>query len=565
MSQSPIQLYNQRKGALWQERSSWLEQWRELSDHYMPRTGRFLVTDRNRGDKRHTKIIDSTGTRAVRVLSAGLMAGMTSPARPWFRLATSDTDLMEFAPVKVWLNQCTLLMRDVFTRSNTYRALHNLYEELAVYGTGASIVLDDFDDVMRHYPLTAGEYAISTNHRGDVDTLYREFDMTVAQMVGEFGIENVSPQVRQLYEQGKGLDQWRTVTHVIEPRAVRDVRARDAKNMPFKSCYFESGTQEGKFLRESGFKRFPVLAPRWHVTGGDIYGNSPGMEALGDVKQLQHGQLRKGQALDYKVKPPLQMPAALKNMPLATLPGGVMYVDSAGPQNAIRSMFDVQLDMAAQLEDIRDVRDRINATFYVDMFLMIAQSDRNQPDTAREIAEKHEEKLLMLGPTLERLHNELLRPKIDIAFDRVIQAGLLPPPPDEMRGQDLNVEFVSMLAQAQRAVGVQGVDRLLQTVGTIATFQMNAGQAPTALDKLDTDEIIDSYADMLGVDPTFIVADDKVALVRQAREEQAAAAQQQAAAAQAAATAKDLGAANTGEGTALGDVIGAFSGYGGQM
>lgn len=561
MALSLHEQYTQRKGALWQERSSWFEHWRDLSDYYMPRTGRFFITDRNRGEKRHSKIIDSTGTRAVRVLSAGLMAGMTSPARPWFRLATTDTDLMEFGPVKVWLHQVTLLMREIYTRSNTYRSLHNIYEELAIYGTAADVLMDDFDDVMRHYPLTAGEYAISTNYRGEVDTLYREFDMTVAQMVAQFGIENVSPAVKNLYDQGKGLDAWRTVIHVIEPRAVRDHRARDARNMAFTSCYIEAGVRD-KFLKESGFRRFPVLAPRWHVTGGDIYGNSPGMEALGDVKQLQHGQLRKGQAKDYKVKPPLQMPAALKNMPLATLPGGVMFVDSTGPQNAIRSMFDVNLDLSAELEDIRDVRQRINSTFYVDLFLMLAQQDQGRsPATAREIAEKHEEKLLMLGPTLERLHNELLRPKIDITFDRIIESGIMPPPPDEMQGQELNVEFVSMLAQAQRAVGVQGVDRLLQTVGTIATFQVNAGKAPEALDKLDTDQIIDAYADMLGTDPTFIVADDRVALVRQARADAQAQAAQAAQVQQAAATAQQMSQTDTAGENALTDVIQQFSGY----
>jgi hypothetical protein len=138
------------------------------------------------------------------------------------------------------------------------------------------------------------------------------------------------------------------------------------------------------------------------------------MEALGDVKQLQHGQLRKAQAVDYMVKPPLQIPTAMKNMPLATLPGGAMYVDQNHPHGGIRSAFDVKLDVSHQLEDIRDVRERINQTFYVDLFLMLAQAEQGgQPITAREVAEKHEEKLLMLGPVLERLHNELLKPKID--------------------------------------------------------------------------------------------------------------------------------------------------------
>jgi hypothetical protein len=553
-----------RKGALWNERSSWFNHWREISELLMPRTGRFFTTDRNNGQKKHSKIIASSGTKALRVLSAGLMAGMTSPARPWFRLGTSDLDLMEYGPVKVWLNNVTLLMRRIFEKGNTYRALHSIYEELGAYGTAASIILPDFENVMWHYPLTIGEYAISTDYRGQVNTLYREFEMTVAQMVQEFGIENVSPQVKNLYDTGKGLDAWRPVLHVIEPRLERDYAAKDAKNMPYKSCYLEMGRNDDVYLRESGFERFPALVPRWHATGGDIYGNSPGMEALGDVKQLQHSQLRKGQALDYKVKPPLQIPASLKNVPYSTLPGGVAYFDATGPQNSIRSMFDVNLSMAEQLEDIRDMRDAIDKAFYVDLFMMIARDDRTGV-TAREVAERHEEKLLMLGPVLERLHNELLKPFIDVTFDRIIEANLVPPPPPELQGMDLNVDFISMLAQAQRAVGITGVDRMLQTVGTIATFQMNAGKAPEALDKLDTDQIIDAYAEMLGVDPTLIVADEKVAIVRQQRAAQQQAAQQQQQAAQAAQTAQTLSDTNTTEDNALTDVIGRFSGYGGAI
>lgn len=564
-----LQQYLIRRGALSTERATWIPQYREISQFIMPRTGRFLLTDQNKGDKRYNSIIDSTGTRALRVLAAGLMAGMTSPARPWFRLSTGDTDLMEYGPVKLWLNLVTEKMRSIFQRSNTYRSLHTMYEELGAYGTAASIVLEDFDDVLRHYPATCGEYMIATDHRGEVNTLYREFQMTVAAMVGEFGIDKVSPSVRDLFKTGRNLDAWIPVLHVIEPRKDRDTSSRMSKDMPWASCYMElqaanpNSSASGSFLRESGFKRFPALCPRWHATGGDIYGNSPGMETLGDVKQLQHGQMRKAQAIDYKVKPPLQIPTAMKNMPLATLPGGTMYVDQSGPHNGIRTAFDVQLDITGQLEDIRDVRQRINQTFYVDLFLMLAQSDQGQPITAREVAERHEEKLLMLGPVLERLHNELLKPYIDIGFDRMLAAGIVPPPPEELQGMELNVEFVSMLAQAQRAIGVGGVDRLIQTIGTLATFQHNSGQPITAWDKLDSDEIVDQYSEMLGVDPKLINGSDQVAIIRNDRAQQQAAAQKQAAMAQAADTAQKLGNAPTAPGTALGDVISQFSGYGG--
>lgn len=551
--------YLTRLGALRTERQSWISQWQDISQYLLPRSGRYVLTDTNKGDRRHGKIIDSTGTRALRVLSAGLMAGMTSPARPWFRLATADPDLMEYAPVKIWLQDVTTLMRDIFQRSNTYRALHALYEELGAFGTATSLLLPDFGDVVRHYPLTAGQYMIATDSRGEVSTLYREYQMTVSQMVEQFGRDRVSQTVRNLFDTGNGLDAWRPVVQVIEPRRDRDPKMRDAANMPVASCYFELGNDNlDKPLRESGFEDFPALVPRWRTTGDDVYGEGPGAEALGDIRQLQQEQLRKAQGIDYQTKPPLQIPTQYKNREIDTLPGGVSYVDQTGPHDGIRTAFDVRLDLSHLLIDIQDVRQRIREAFYSDLFLLIATDKRNQRATAAEIAETHEEKLIMLGPVLERLHNELLKPKIDLTFISMLRAGIVPPPPQELHNTDLNVEFVSMLAQAQRAVGLSSVDRLVGTVGQIAAAKGD----PALWDKIDTDQVVDAYSDMLGVDPTLIVADDKVALVRQQRAQAQQAAQQAAAIEQAAGAAKDLAAADTSGQNALTDVTRAFSGYG---
>ena len=546
--------YATRKGELWRERSTWFSQWQEVARYLLPRNGRFLVTDRNRGEKRHNAIYDSTGTRALRVLAAGLMAGMTSPARPWFRLGIADKELMDYDSVKRWLNDVTEIMRQIFSKSNTYRSLHMIYEEIGAFGTGATIILPDFNDVIRHYPLTIGEYAIATDHRGEVNTLYRDFDMTVGQMVGQFGRDKCSQAVRTLFDKG-GLDTWVNVTHIIEPRADRDMRSKLAKDMAVASCYYETGSSNDQFLRESGYKHFPALAPRWAATGGDIYGNSPGMEALGDIKQLQHQQLRKGQGIDYMVKPPVQLPVAMKNQEFNSLPGGASYVD-ASVGGGIKNSFDVTLRLDHLLSDIQDVRTRIDETFYKNLFMMLAMDQRSNI-TAREVAERHEEKLLMLGPVLERLHNELLKRKIDVVFDEMILAGLVPPPPQEMQGQELNVEFISTLAQAQRAIGVGSVDRFVGAMGAIAQFK------PGVLDKFDEDEWADKYGDMLGVDPTLIVADEKVAIVRQqrAQAQQAAAKQQQMS--EMAKTAQTLGNTPTGGDNALTDIISQFSGYGG--
>lgn len=556
---TPRQRLLKRKTALWNERSSWISHYREISDYILPRSGRFFEQDRNRGEKKHNNIYDSTGTRALRVLAAGMMSGMTSPARPWFRLAIADSDLMEYDPVKLWLNENAKIMREIFSRSNTYRALHMIYEELGAYGTAASFMRPDFNDVLRHYTMTAGEYAISSSNRGEVDTIYREVPMTVAQIVQEFGLDKVSKSVKDQYGRNN-LDQWITVMHAIEPRKdnERDIGKRDAKNMPFKSCYFELAGNGDEMLSESGFNYFPVLVPRWSVSGGDIYGNSPAMESLGDIRQLQHEQLRKAQGIDFQTKPPLQMPVTMKGSEHDSLPGGIAWYDPSSPSGGVKTQFEVNLNLQHLLADIQDVRERINGTFYADLFMMMA-NDTRSGITATEVAERHEEKLLMLGPVLERLHNEMLSPMIENTFQMMVEAGIVPTPPKELQGMDLNIEFVSTLAQAQRAIGVGSIDRLLGTVGNMAAMK------PEVLDKLNADQIVDTYADMLGVDPNLIIGDENVAIIRQQRAEQ----QQKAQAAQEAMAMADMaskvGNISTAEPNMMTDVMQNLQGYTGAV
>jgi len=543
-----------RWGQLKSERATWWAHWQEITTFLLPRNGRYFRQDRDKGWRRHNSIYDNTGTRALRTLGAGMMAGATSPARPWFRLATPDPDLNKYQPVKLWLDDVTKRMLVVFAKSNTYRTLHQMYEELGAFGTAGSIVLPDFKNVIHHYPVTTGEYCIAHDYQGRVCTLYREFEKTVGEIVKEFGLENCSNSVKHMYERGS-LDTWIPLIHAIEPRADRDMSKRDAKNMPWGSYYFEIGGEAGKFLRVGGYRQFPCVVPRWAVAGGDIYGNSPGMEALGDVKQLQHEQLRKAQVIDYQTKPPLQIPTAYKNRDVDTLPGGITFVDNATAP--IRTAFDVNLNLQHLLMDIQDCRERVRGAFYADLFLMLANATDTRM-TATEVAERHEEKLLMLGPVIERLHNELLDPLVDITFQHMMEIGALPPAPPELHGMDLSIEFVSMLAQAQRAIGTNSVDRFVGNLGMVARFK------PDVLDKFDADQWADAYSDMLGVDPSLIIADKQVAVVRDARAKAQAAQAQAQAMQQNSQTVRNLAQAPTGgqQSNALSDMMNQFSGYG---
>lgn len=541
-----------RWDALKEERSSWMSHWKDISEVLLPRAGRFLPTENNRGGRAaFRKILDSTGTRALRTLSGGMMSGMTSPARPWFRLTTFNPELDESYEVKVWMSQVTSLMQMVFYKSNTYRALQMSYEELGAFGTSATLIYDDFDRVIHCHPLTIGEFAIATDSRGRVNTVYREFRMTAAMLVQEFGLENVSRTVKDLYDRGQ-TDEWVEVINAIEPRTERDPRKTDAKNMPYLSVYFEKSGDKGKVLRETGFTEFPAMCARWSVTGGDIYGTSPGMEALGDLCQLQQMQFRKSQAIDYKVHPPVLIPSEMKNMGTQFLPGGVIPYSNAQQAQQIRSAYMVDLDLNSLLVDIQDVRQRINEAFYRDIFmLMVNSTDKTM--TATEVTERHEEKMLLMGPVLERLNAEMLDPLINIVFNKLVQADLLPPLPEDLQGQQLNVEFISILAQAQKAISTNSVDRMFSVLGNLA------GMRPDIVDNVDLDFWPQWYADALGVDPRFIVSGKKVAVIREQRaqaEQQAAAMEQLQGATQAA---KNMGMSMQGQSPE--QIMQAFTGY----
>jgi hypothetical protein len=543
-----------RWGQLRTERASWWGHWQEISTYMLPWSGRYFRQDRDKGIRRNNQIYDNTAIRALRTLGAGLMAGATSPARPWFRLGTHDPGLNNAQNVKLWLSDVAERMHAVFQKSNTYRALQQVYEEMGAFGTGADIILPDFNTVIHHYPLTIGEYAIGTDWQGNVVTLYREFEKTVSEMVKEFGKENCSPTVQSMYDNGQ-LGAWVPIIHAIEPRSDRDPSKRDARNMEWGSWYFELSGETDKCLREGGFKQFPAVVPRWAVAGGDMYGNSPGMEALGDVKQLQQEQLRKAQGIDYQTNPPLQVPVGLKNRDVERLPGGITFIPDGAAGSKIEAAFEVNLNLSELLEDIQDVRERIRSSFFADVFMMLANSENPQM-TATEVAERKEEKMLMMGPVLERLNNELLFPLIEITFTHMVQMGALPPAPQELAGMDLSVEFISMLAEAQRAIGVNSVDRFVGSLGTVAQMK------PDVLDKFDADAWADDYSDRLGVDPKLIVASDQVVMIRQARAKAQAAQQQAAASQQVSQTAKNLAQAPTGANSnALNDVMNQFSGY----
>lgn len=493
-------------------RSYWDDHWFEIAQYIAPTRYRRNVNDvKGRPDRK--KITDSSQLLALRTLASGMHSGITSPARPWFRLTTFDPEMREFAPVKTYLSKAEAMMREVYQASNIYRAFHYGYGDLGSFGQSCGILVEDETRVVRMLQLTHGSFWIARNEFGEADTLYRQMYWSVEKIVKRFGYDKCSQTIRNAYDQCKYGDMF-IINHAIEPRRERDRSKRDRVNMPFLSNYWEDGEGRSEnMLEESGFNRNPIIAPVWETVADDDYGTGPGMEALPDVKQLQVMQIRKGETVDKKVRPPMVGPVSMMNNPASLMPGALTYVDDPTGKG-FRAAIDVNLSVTELREDIRETQNRIDRTFYADLFLMLERMDGIQPRNQFEIAERKEEKLLALGPVLENIYGGQLAPVIDQTFNIMAARGMFGQPPAEIEGQELKIEYISMLAQAQKAIGTGAIERVFSFAGSVA------GAKPEVLDKLDADQAVDVYAELVGVDPSVIVPDDKVKQTRDQRAEQ---------------------------------------------
>ena len=540
---------NSRHRALKDDRSTWLTEWRDIADHMRPRGYREFRADANKGDGKHQKIINSTPLEAQRTLASGMMAGITSPSRPWFRLTVQgEPGLAEEPDVRGWLSDVERVLREVLAKSNIYKGLHLVYSDLGPFGVSAMSVEEDAEDEVRAYVFPVGSYCLATSARGNVNTIFREVSLTVAQMKELFGLERCSPSVRAQYDAGQ-RDKRIDVVHCIAPNETYKKGSLGPRGKQWLSYWWESiGADETGFLREAGFEEFPLVAPRWECVGEDTYGHGPGFAAIGDCRALQLLERRAAQAVDKVVNPPMLAPTSAINAAVNLLPGAVTYVDALGAGQAMRPAVEVN-PAAIQIFElkIREHENRIRKAFFADLWLMLSESSGTM--TAREVSERREEKLLQLGTVLEALQDELLDPLINRVFSILLRRGRIPEPPQPLQGKELKVEYVSIMAQAQKLLSTTGLERIAAFTGNLAQLD------PAVLDKLDRDQLVDEYADSLGVPPAVIRTDDDVAAMRAARAKQQQQQQALATVQQGADTAKTLADTSLESGNALTEML----------
>lgn len=549
MPSNQIGKFKKRVARMESAREPFIPLWKEISENFSPHRGRFYLDDSYKGKRLDNKILNNSPLMSRRVLAAGLMSGMTSPARPWFVLSTGDSNLDRQDAVKAWLYSCRDIMLRVFGGSNLYNSLQTYYGEVSTFSTAAMGMYEDDDTFLRFETLTAGQYCISRGANGVIQSLSWTRKRTVEEIVGEYGYDNAPLSIQNQWDRGQ-ITETATLITLVEPNDNRGGTVF-SWDMPFRSVTWVDGANDAEaVVRESGFESFPFLVSRWDVASGDEYGTeSPAMDCLGDAKALQIAEGDILTILDRMADPALIADSKLRRVlgDRAPVPGQIVYSDN--PDSHIKALIAESRSALGQVADlVSRYERRVSVGFYEDMFLMLANTDRREI-TAREVAERHEEKLLQLGPVLERLQDELLKPLISRAFEILQRKRVLPEAPPELDGQELTVEYISILAQAQKLVALQGVDRLLDVVAGIANL------SPDIVGKVNFEEILEEYAEVIGVRPELLKSKDEFAQMQKAQQEQQAAQQQGDAMAQGASIAKDASRSQLEKPSALSEIM----------
>jgi len=549
-AQAVVKAMRERFEDLKQDRQTWDTTYKDIKQFMFWMDGRFLDQDTrpNDGTQGDESIIDSTPIQAREVLAAGMQSGLTSPARPWFKFGLDDPSLAKWGPVKEWLELVADIVRRTLFNSNFYQSTHSNYYELGGFGTAVMFLEEDPMDTIRAYPCTVGEYYLSVDDRLRIDTIYRLMWMKARNIVQMFGEENVSNTVLNAAKNNSKGDEHFRVIHVVEPNEDAEIGKIDSLNKNFRSVYYEYDlTDKDGALRMRGYEEFPVMAPRWTVGGSDVYGRGPGMIALSDAKMLQTMQEEGMEALAKMINPPMNAPLGMKNQPSSIIPGSINYIDNRTGGQTFAPVYQVQPDYRS-LEFKNDLTQKmIKNAFFTDVFLTIINAGRNM--TATEVAERHEEKLLMLGPVIERVQPEFLDKAIERTINILARSGKLPPPPPELDGREYQIEYISVLAQAQKLVGTTAIEQTAAFTGNLA------GIKGDTIDVLNLDEAVYEYADITGVPSKLVRTRDEVEKLRAARAQRQAQQQAMDSGVEAAKGAELLSRANTGENNALTEVL----------
>jgi len=461
------------------------------------------------GSKQGIKIYDGTAVSAAVLATDGIHGYHVSPAFPWFKYVMNRLNLNNLPAVKEWLEEVEHNMYMALNRSNFYSEMWPYIFDGETMGTAAIIAEEDIGDGRIIFEAVHfGEIYISENKYGEADVLHRKRKITARQMVQMFGKDNVPEPVKQAFET-QPFQQFE-ILHAVYPRDDYDDRKKDAKNKKYASVWVAKDGSH--LLKESGYNQFPYKVWRYMKSGKEVYGRSPALLAMADIKGLNLMSKTLLGAAQLAVDPPMNVPADMMGK-VQLKPRGLNYYDD--PQKRIYPVstginFPVGIDREeAKQKAIRDF-------FHVDTFLMLSRLAGQGQKTAYEVSELMGEKAAVLGAELGPLNTQLDQ-ILDAVYEIEVNAGRMPQPPDILleiaqQGDRFDPVYMGPLAQAQRErFGSEGIKKFFAMIGPLVQIK------PDVLDNFDLDAAAIHIHDISGAPAKIIRHADERDVIRQGR------------------------------------------------
>ena len=481
--------------------------WQDVADYELGR--RDFLTKRTQGERRDTKLFDTTAMQSADFLASSLHGFMTNPSTRWFELRIDDDYLEKSEPVQLWLEDAADRMFAVFADPDGMhaQACHEFYLDLGSFGTAGMFIGDAPGKGVIYQTRALGELYVAENAAGRIDMVFRKFSLSARQAKQEFG-DRAPPKVEQALANNKPHEMFEFV-HAVYPRHEYDGQKQDSGNMPFESCYVSLADKTK--VSEGGFRELPYMIARWSKDAGETYGRGPGWSALAEQMMLHAMSKTMLKAAQKRADPPLLVADDGVMLPVRTVPGGLNFGRmDANRQEFIRAL-KTEGDVGLTLEIMEQRRQAVRDAFYTGILQML----RDPRMTAEQVRALQDEMMRLMGPTLGRLQSEFLGPMIDRTFAIMARQMLFDDPPEELAGREIRVEYVSPLAKMQKAGQANAVVKTLQVAGEMAAF------APETLDNIDPDQAIRIISEANGA-PMKVLRDPRVVqAMRRAKQEEA--------------------------------------------
>lgn len=473
----------------------------ELADYFLPRSVQFIARNVRKPITKNKKIVDSTPLIALRNFSSGMMSGATSPTNRWFKTSLSNANIANDHYLKNWCAIQEELTRQILYSSNFYQCLPEIYKQLGVFGFSAVALESDYDTVVNFKTLPIGSYYYAKNSSGKVDTFCRVYMDSAKNILDKFPnapdsiVEAVKENPLKLFE----------VIHFVEENKFYRLKRLSSRFSRYVSAVILPSANE--FLSVKGFDKFPyVVFESSYSTDIDYPQDSPGINALADVKQLMTMVKEYAKAVKKIVCPTYKGPASLKNKKLADVPGAYIEEDENG--RGITPVYEVNPRVLELKQEKDELKQAIKEHFYNDLFAMIL-STAERGRTATEVNELKEEKMVLLSPLLEQIHSAL-RQILAWIYDEELRVGILEPLKEKYENYRFEIEFVSSLAQAQKVSNISSMERFTTFVANIAN-----SIDPMLKSKLNGEKIIEDYATYANISPSQIIPAQELEKIRQ--------------------------------------------------